>query len=146
MDVGTIAIRILPEQDEVFLAETLAILTESAVALGRSFDGDDLRIRAADGEGRLIGGLFANTVQGWMFVKYLAVDKDARNLGIGAKLLAAAETEARRLGLAGVYLDTFSFQAPRFYARQGYREIGRLPSVAGAPERIWFAKPFETEE
>ena len=68
--------------------------------------------------------------------------KYARGGGIGAQLLARAEAMAREDGLVGIYLDTFEFQAPRFYLREGYREIGRLPKVGDAPQRIWFAKEF----
>ena len=37
-----------------------------------------------------------------------------------------AEAEARKRGVRNVFLDSFSFQAPKFYAKLGYREYGRL--------------------
>ncbi len=43
-----------------------------------------------------------------------------RSQGVGAALLEAFETEARRRGCAIVFLDTFSFQARPFYERHGY--------------------------
>ncbi len=140
----SIVITVIGEKDEAFVASTLAILDDTAAALGKAFDGADVQIRADDGDGQLIGGLFAAEIQGWLFVKYLAVGPLLRGRGIGAKLLAQAEREARKLGLVGVYLDTFSFQAPRFYQREGYGEIGRLPAINGMPERVWFAKILET--
>ena len=44
---------------------------------------------------------------------------------------------------AGVYLDTFTFQAPRFYESLGYVECGRLPAVRGHAQRLWFAKALD---
>jgi GNAT superfamily N-acetyltransferase len=119
-----------------------AILDAAANALGRPFGGEELYLRADGGDGGLVGGLSGFDLQGWLFVKFLAVTPEARGSGVGAKLLVKAEDWARRHGLAGVYLDTFDFQAPEFYAKCGYTEFGRLPAVGGYPQRIWFAKVF----
>ncbi|WP_272899885.1 GNAT family N-acetyltransferase [Tolypothrix bouteillei] len=42
-----------------------------------------------------------------------------RGEGYGDALLATAEQEAVKRGCQYVYLDTFSFQAPEFYRKQG---------------------------
>jgi GNAT superfamily N-acetyltransferase len=140
---ATVDISLIGEDDEGFTKAVVDILDASARDLGRPFDPNTVQLRAEDGDGRMLGGLVGAEAQGWFFVKYLAVKPEARGQGVGAKLLAGAEKLARDRGLAGVYLDTFEFQAPRFYAREGYVEIGRLPAVGGAPQRIWFMKAFE---
>ena len=94
-------------------------------------------------DGGLVGGLAAYEDQRWLYVKLLGVAEASRGGGIGRRLLAQAEDHARRKGLVGVYLDTFEFQAPRFYKELGYTECGRLPATGGAPQRIWFAKTFD---
>ncbi|NBB47327.1 GNAT family N-acetyltransferase [Rhizobium sp. CRIBSB] len=119
-----------------------AILDEAAAAQGRPFESRKVDLRAVDADGNMLGGLIGAHLQHWLFVKLLAVSPDARGRGIGARLLARAEAMAREDGLVGIYLDTFEFQAPRFYLREGYREIGRLPKIGDAPQRIWFAKEF----
>ena len=43
-------------------------------------------------------------------------------MGIGARLLKSAETEAKKRRCKYVFLDTFSFQAPDFYKKYGYQE------------------------
>ena len=139
----SIEIAVVASDDADFVQQTLTILDGAARDLGRPFDPEVLHLRASDANGTLVGGLVGAAVQGWMFIKYLAVAPEARNLGIGARLLAAAEDTAREKSLSGVYLDTFEFQAPRFYLQQGYLEIGRLPAIGMAPQRIWFAKAFE---
>lgn len=133
----------LVEGDDALLTGAVdAILDEAAKAQGHSFEGRKVQLRALDAEGNFLGGLIGAHLQRWFFVKLLAVSPEARGGGIGAQLLARAEALAREDGLVGIYLDTFEFQAPRFYLREGYREIGRLPKIGDAPQRIWFAKEF----
>jgi hypothetical protein len=50
-----------------------------------------------------------------------------------------AEALAGQVGSATVFLDTFEFQAPEFYRKCGYRQIGQLDVPAGF-KRFWFAK------
>ena len=53
------------------------------------------------------------------------VRPESRRLGLGARLLAAAEEEATGFGAVALRLDTRSdlTEARRLYARLGYREI-----------------------
>jgi hypothetical protein len=50
---------------------------------------------------------------------------------------------AARLQL--VYLSTFEFQAPGFYAKQGYSVIGELENVPAGSKRQWFSKVLTSE-
>lgn len=91
---------------------------------------------------RVAGGLRGESYWEWMFVRFLWVHEDHRGKGLGRRLLRQAEAEARRRGCRGIYLDTFDFQAPRFYARLGYREFGRLPGfpVRGRTAHFFFRR------
>jgi GNAT superfamily N-acetyltransferase len=62
----------------------------------------------------------------WLFVNWLWVADSYRKHGVGSQLTAGAEAAARAQGCRGAYLDTFTFQAPKFYERLGYRGFGRL--------------------
>lgn len=138
----TLEILLVDGDDETVAQAVDAMLDEAAAVLGHPFEGKKVQLSARDAEGNLVGGLIGAHLQRWFFIKLLAVSPEARGGGIGAKLLARAEHMAREEGLVGIYLDTFEFQAPRFYQRQRYREIGRLPKLGNAPQRIWFAKEF----
>ena len=52
-----------------------------------------------------------------------------RGHGLGATLLARFEEEARERGCTHVFVTSFTFQAPGFYERHGYREIFRWEGV-----------------
>jgi predicted N-acetyltransferase YhbS len=55
------------------------------------------------------------------------VAEPLRGQGYGAKLLRAAEDEARMQGCYGVFLTTFSFQAPTYYEKFGYEVVADIP-------------------
>ena len=76
----------------------------------------------------------------WLFVNWLWVAEAYRGTGIGSRLLLGAEEAARDQHCRDAYLDTFTFQAPKFYERHGYREFGRLDDFPPGHSRIFFTK------
>jgi amino-acid N-acetyltransferase len=62
-------------------------------------------------------------------IRSLAVSPAHQKAGVGAKLVAALEREAREFGLAAVFAFTY---VDRFFAKLGYREVerGELPLKA----------------
>ena len=91
-------------------------------------------------KGKVIGGVVAETFFGWMFVNMLWVSEHHRGKGFGRSLMEAVEAEARKRGVRNVYLDSFSFQAPKFYIKLGYREFGRLDDFPSGNSRHWMTK------
>jgi len=53
-------------------------------------------------------------------VELLFVPPELRSQALDARLLARAEAVARAKSCTGIWLDTYSFQAPGFYLKQGY--------------------------
>ena len=80
----------------------------------------ELRIFLRDADGRIAGGLIGDSSWGWLHVRVLWLEEEARRQRLGSQLLAMAEDEARRRGCKYVYLNTFSFQARPFYEKLGY--------------------------
>lgn len=72
----------------------------------------------------IIGGLTTTGFWRSLHIDFLWVDPAIRGTGIGEKLMARAEVYARSKEYRLMIVDTFSFQAPEFYKKQGFLEIG----------------------
>jgi GNAT superfamily N-acetyltransferase len=114
----------------------------SAHSADRGLPGDwtPRYILGRDPENAIKAGTRFVTAFEWLFVHLLWVAEPYRGRGVGSRLMAEAEQTARRLRCRGAYLDTFTFQAPKFYERLGYREFGRLDDFPPGHSRIWFVK------
>jgi GNAT superfamily N-acetyltransferase len=66
-------------------------------------------------------------------VAKMLVHRRARRHGVGAALLAAAESAALRAGKTVLVLDTASGDAERLYARLGWQRCGVIPDYALLP-------------
>jgi len=87
-----------------------------------------LHVWALDASGELAGGLIGHTWTTWLHVAYLWVDGPHRGAGLGTRLLAQAERVARtERACAAVRLETWDFQAPEFYRKQGYEVVCVIP-------------------
>jgi GNAT superfamily N-acetyltransferase len=66
----------------------------------------------------------------WRILKRVMVAPDTQGLGYGAALMREAAAVGRKLGLAGLQVTVRAGQGVEgFYARLGYREVGRLPGA-----------------
>jgi GNAT superfamily N-acetyltransferase len=100
-----------------------------------------LAIFVRDGSGEIVAGVHGWTWGGTGYVRTLWVRQDLRGHGTGARLLQAAEREAARRGCREMHVDTHSYQAPGFYRRSGYEQIGELPGWPGTGfTRFFFRK------
>jgi GNAT superfamily N-acetyltransferase len=106
------------ENDDIHALEDR--LYEVNLARTGRTDGSMLGIFVRDAEGALRAGLYGHTWGGWLEVRALWVREEERGRGLGSRLLAAAEAEARARGCHTAILETHSFQAPEFYRRHGY--------------------------
>ncbi|NJO37835.1 MAG: GNAT family N-acetyltransferase [Rhizobiales bacterium] len=102
-----------------------------------------LTIVLRDTGGKVNGGLVGESVWDWLHVKYLWVTEARQGEGLGRRLLGAAEAEAERRGLTGLWLNTFSFQAPAFYEKLGYRLFGRIDDFPGGHVRRFYQKRLD---
>lgn len=104
-----------------------------------------LAIFLRDEERQIVGGMFGWTAYGYLRIDVLWVREELRGQGLGQQLLLAAEGEGRRRGCKFATLDSFSFQAPWLYRKNGYEEIAVLDQVAGNQTWHFFKKDLRTE-
>lgn len=95
---------------------------------------------ARDGKGKLLGGLIMQSYWRETYIELLWLSDRARGAGTGAKLIAEAERRAHRYGSHLIHLNTYSFQAPGFYERQGYRRFGALSGSPRGRRRYFYMK------
>jgi GNAT superfamily N-acetyltransferase len=103
-------------------------------------DGRHLAAFLHDDAGALRAGLAGHTWGGCAEIKFLWVREAERRSGLGSRLLEAAEDEARARGCTRLVLSTHSFQAPGFYRRHGYAEVGRADGYPRGHAQIFFVK------
>jgi GNAT superfamily N-acetyltransferase len=104
------------------------------------WDGQLLRIAVRQEGGALVAGLSGWTWGGCGYLDLVWVRAGHRGDGLGGRLLTAAEEEIRRRGCDLVALTTYTFQAPGFYLRAGYRECGRTPDFPPGHDQIHLVK------
>jgi GNAT superfamily N-acetyltransferase len=103
-------------------------------------DGRWLRAAVRDPDGELAAGLTGWTWGGCGYVDVLWVRQDRRGAGLGSRLLAAAEDEARSRGCTQMVLTTHTFQAPELYRRCGYVEYGRVDDYPRGHAQVHLVK------
>ena len=102
-------------------------------------DGRPLSCFLHDGD-VLVAGIDGYSWGGYARVDYLWVSESERGQGLGSRLLAAAEAEARNRGCVTIVLDTHSFQAPDLYRSRGYTEIGVTVDTPVGYSQMFFQK------
>ncbi len=134
----------IERSETVTEAERLAILTP-LLAHNLANGGDDahetfaLLLRDPDSN-EVIGGLYGKISYRWLLIDLVSVPESMRGQGIGEQLMRQAEDIAREKQCVGIWLETFSFQAPGFYQKLGYVEFGRLADYPPGHVRFYYQR------
>ena len=88
----------------------------------------------------LIGGLWARSLWGSLYIDMMFVPEALRGKGVGTSLLRQAEQEAIRRGCRDMWTDTYAFQARPFYEKAGFMVFGRLDGPAPIFPRFFLKK------
>jgi GNAT superfamily N-acetyltransferase len=112
------------QEDATFVRDSLGLFNVGVT--GDSYY-SPLAIFLKDERNAVLGGALGHIWGGWLDLDTLWVAEPFRRLGYGARLLRAAEDEAKTQGCHGVFLTTFSFQAKPFYEKFGYEVVADIP-------------------
>lgn len=123
------------------------IIWEQLVAFNRARMGPSVHepftVALKDAAGETVGGAYGAIFFSWLHVEMLVVPEERRGEGHGRRLLQRIETLARSAGCIGIWLDTYAFQAPGFYAKAGFTQIGSIPDLPPGSRRFFLAKRFD---
>lgn len=101
---------------------------------------DEVSFIARNENGEIIGGIAGTGFWQHMHIDFLWVDEAARGRRIAEQLMGEMEQYARKAGCRLIVVDTFSFQAPGFYKKQGFVEFGVLENHPAGHSQHYFEK------
>jgi len=99
-------------------------------------------------DGAAVGcGAILRRSQGEAEIKRMFVAPAARGRGLGRRILAVLETEARRSGIGRLRLETGTRQpeAVALYRAMGYRDVPPFPGYKDDPLSVFMAKELGGE-
>lgn len=101
---------------------------------------ENIALLIRDDNDEIVGGVYARLFYQWLFIDLLAVPEQARGQGMGTQLMQMAEDLAREKECVGVLLETFEFQAPEFYRKCGFVEVGHINDYPPGHKHFFFQK------
>ena len=106
-------------------------------------ESEPLNLYVEDDKGEQMAGLVAETFGNWLEIEYLFVKEEFRGQGIGSQLLQQAESEAKKKNCRYAFVNTYQFQAPTFYQKQGYEEVFTLTDYPYTGQRHYYQKDLK---
>lgn len=119
--------------------ETARAALEGGLSRGES-------IPLAESDGQIQGFAWVQPTAGFgrsPYLKWIGVAPGSTSRGLGRELLRAAEEAARKFRPELILLcSDFNRDGQRFYAREGYAQVGALPDyvLPGVAELIYFKR------
>lgn len=93
--------------------------------------------------GAIVGALVGQSVWDWLYIHLLWVNEARQGTGLGKRLMETAEMEAEKRGCTGLWVSTYSFQAPRFYEKLGYAPFGHIDDFPKGHVRHFYQKRLD---
>ncbi len=132
--------RVTSDGNEQDIQEIYEMLKEYNLSNREKSDNVPLGIFLEDENKKKHAGLTGETFGNWLCIHYFFVEDCLRGQGIGKEIIEAAECEAKKRGCKYVFVDTFSFQAPDFYRKLGYKEVFTLEEYPYTGKRHYYTK------
>ncbi|GIO41595.1 GNAT family N-acetyltransferase [Paenibacillus apis] len=101
---------------------------------------EEINLNVKDPEGNIIAGILSVFCWTWLEVDILWVDENYRGQGYGSRLLIEVEKIAKDKGCTFIKLNTFSFQAPDFYKKHGYKVIAAIDNAPKGHKHYYLIK------
>ncbi|MFX1518022.1 MAG: GNAT family N-acetyltransferase [Promethearchaeota archaeon] len=106
----------------------------------------DISLVLKNNRGIIVGGVITSMLTGVMHLEVLWIDETYRGRGYGRYLVSQAENIAKKKGYPASQTWTFSFQAPEFYQRIGYKLVGTFDGYTDGITEYILRKKFKLDE
>lgn len=94
----------------------------------------------------LSGGITFNIHNDWVWLQCGYVCAEMRRQGIYKSLLDLIESWARKVGISGIIVSTYDFEAPAVYERLGFTRGTVLPNCPKGNTSIDYYKVLQDED
>jgi len=128
------------EKEKEYISERLMEYNLRIAPPNQDYISKNVNLALKGENSKLFGGLIGKIYRECLFIDILWVDENKRGLGYGKKLLIEAEKNAKEDLCIFVHLDTFNFQAPDFYIKNGYEIYGVLDLYSNDIKRFYLKK------
>lgn len=93
-----------------------------------------------DDSEQIVGGITGHYYWNIMHIDFFWIDESLRGTGQGTALLRKMEELAKKEKCKLIHLETFSFQAPKFYEKNGYTQLAKIDNVPMEDSHYYFFK------
>lgn len=128
------------EEDTAFIRNGLITYNTVTVPLISDLPYAPCNLVAKDTSDVTVGGCVGRIYLSALYIEFLWVEDAHRKHGLGTQLLDRAEQLAKEKGCSIIHLDTFSFQAPDFYKKNGFEVFGILGGYPDGIKRYYLKK------
>lgn len=91
---------------------------------------------------KVIGGALGKIIFGWYELTDFYIDEPYRKQGLGSKVIKKIEEFAKENNALGVKIESWSFQAPKFYQKLGYTVWGEFKDCPPGAIHYYLYKKF----
>lgn len=99
-----------------------------------------INIFLKDKNKKVYGGVIVTVLWNGIEINSLWVEESLRGQGWGRKLMEEAEKEGKKRGCTIIYTNTFTWQAPHFYEKLGYKPYGKLDNFPPGNSLTYYYK------
>lgn len=96
--------------------------------------------------GEIVAGLLSCLCWNWVEVDILWVDERYRHQGYGTRLLEEIQAVALSKEADFIKLNTFDFQAPKFYRKHGFELLFEIDNAPRGSKHYYFMKRLRAVE
>jgi GNAT superfamily N-acetyltransferase len=112
------------------------------INVGEGYKGTKIKLIIKDQEGELIGGLSAWTTLSNLIFDYIWITERFRRKGLGRMLMLEMERIAREKDCIASQAYCFSFQAPDFFQKMGYKILGISNGYPHSVNELYLIKKY----